>query len=52
MERGAAANERLMHVGLIDGARAGRGGGKMPSSGITSAAGFADIVVNGTFLFC
>jgi transcription initiation factor TFIIF subunit beta len=46
MERGAAANERLMRVGLMDGARAGRGGGKMLSSGITSAAGFADIAVS------
>jgi len=42
-ERGAAANERTMRVGLMDGARAGRGGGKMLSSGITSAAGFADL---------
>jgi len=46
MERGAAANERSMRVGLMDGARAGRGGGKMLSSGITSAAGFADIAVS------
>ncbi|KAF8492548.1 transcription initiation factor IIF, beta subunit-domain-containing protein [Russula emetica] len=30
-------------VGMMDGARAGLGGGKMLSSGITSAAGFADI---------
>ncbi|KAF8486450.1 transcription initiation factor IIF, beta subunit-domain-containing protein [Russula ochroleuca] len=43
MERGAAANERSMRVGLMDGARAGRGGGKMLSSGITSAGGFADL---------
>ena len=50
MERGAAANERLMRVGLMDGARAGRGGGKMLSSGITSAAGFADIAVSRAFL--
>jgi len=42
-ERGAAANERGVRVGLMDGARAGRGGGKMLSSGITSAAGFADL---------
>ncbi|KAH9957129.1 transcription initiation factor IIF, beta subunit-domain-containing protein [Russula dissimulans] len=42
-ERGAAANERAVRVGLMDGARAGRGGGKMLSSGITSAAGFADL---------
>jgi transcription initiation factor TFIIF subunit beta len=46
MERGAAANDRSMRVGLMDGARAGRGGGKMLSSGITSAAGFADIAVS------
>jgi transcription initiation factor TFIIF subunit beta len=45
MERGAAANERSMRVGLMDGARAGRGGGKMLSSGITSAGGFADLTV-------
>ena len=45
MERGAAANERSMRVGLMDGARAGRGGGKMLSSGISSAAGFADLAV-------
>src|SRR5258708_7002013 len=51
MERGAAANERSMRVGLMDGARAGRGGGKMLSSGITSAAGFADIAVSGAFLY-
>ena len=51
MERGAAANERLMRVGLMDGARAGRGGGKMLSSGITSAGGFADIAVSRAF-FC
>ena len=47
MERGAAANDKPMRVGLMDGARAGRGGGKMLSSGITSAAGFADIAVSG-----
>jgi transcription initiation factor TFIIF subunit beta len=46
MERGAAANDRSMRVGLMDGARAGRGGGKMLSSGITSASGFADIAVS------
>jgi len=45
-ERGAAANERTVRVGLMDGARAGRGGGKMLSSGITSAAGFADLTVS------
>ncbi|KAI0289747.1 transcription initiation factor IIF, beta subunit-domain-containing protein [Russula brevipes] len=42
-ERGAAANERQVRVGLMDGARAGRGGGKMLSSGIVSAPGFADV---------
>ncbi|KAH8991255.1 transcription initiation factor IIF, beta subunit-domain-containing protein [Lactarius akahatsu] len=42
--RGAAAkNEKAVRVGLMDGARAGRGGGKMLSSGISSAAGFADL---------
>jgi hypothetical protein len=45
-ERGTAANERAVRVGLVDGARAGRGGGKMLSSGITSAAGFADLAVS------
>jgi len=45
-ERGSAANERSARVGLMDGARAGRGGGKMLSSGITSAAGFADLAVS------
>ena len=45
-ERGAAANERASRVGLMDGARAGRGGGKMLSSGISSAAGFADLAVS------
>ncbi|KAH9016134.1 transcription initiation factor IIF, beta subunit-domain-containing protein [Lactarius pseudohatsudake] len=40
--RGAAAkNEKAVRVGLMDGARAGRGGGKMLSSGISSASGFA-----------
>ena len=34
MERGAAANNKPMCVGLMDGACAGRGGGKMLSSGI------------------
>jgi transcription initiation factor TFIIF subunit beta len=43
MERGAAANERAMRVGLMDGAR---GGGKMLSSGISSAGGFADLTVS------
>lgn len=55
-ERGAAANERGVRVGLMDGARAGRGGGKMLSSGITSAAGFADLAVSrgvsAPFLHC
>ena len=55
-ERGAAANERGVRVGLMDGARAGRGGGKMLSSGITSAAGFADLAVSrgvsALFLHC
>ena len=46
MEHGAIANERSMHVGLMDGACAGRGGGKMLSSGIASAGGFADIAVS------
>ncbi len=46
MERGAAAHGRAMRVGLMDGARAGRGGGKMLSSGIASSAGFADIAVS------
>jgi len=42
--RGAAAkSEKAVRVGLMDGARAGRGGGKMLSSGISSAAGFADL---------
>ena len=44
--RGAAANERAVRVGLMDGARAGRGGGKMLSSGISSAVGFADLTVS------
>ena len=46
MERGAAANDRAMRVGLMDGARAGRGGGKMLSSGVSSAAGFAELTVS------
>jgi len=46
MERGAAANNKPMRVGSMDGACAGRGGGKMLSSGITSAAGFANIAVS------
>ena len=50
MERGAAANEKPMRVKRMDGARAGRGGGKMLSSGIMSAAGFADIAVSRAFL--
>lgn len=50
MERGAAANERSMRVGLMDGARAGRGGGKMLSSGITGSPGFSDIAVSRAFL--
>jgi hypothetical protein len=45
--RGAAAkNEKAVRVGLMDGARAGRGGGKMLSSGISSASGFADLTVS------
>ena len=44
--RGAAAKgEKAVRVGLMDGARAGRGGGKMLSSGISSASGFAEITV-------
>jgi transcription initiation factor TFIIF subunit beta len=50
MERGAAANEKSMRVRMMDRARAGRGGRKMASSGIMSAAGFADIAVSRTFL--
>ena len=50
MERRSAANEKPMRVKLMDGARAGRGGGKMLSSGITSAGGFADITVGGAFV--
>ena len=50
MERGAAASERSMRVRMMDGARAGRGGGKMLSSGITSGVGFADIAVSRVFL--
>jgi transcription initiation factor TFIIF subunit beta len=51
MERAAAAaNEKSMRVQMMDGARAGRGGGKMLSSGITSGAGFADIAVRMVFL--
>ena len=42
----AAKNEKAMRVGLMDGARAGRGGGKMLSSGISSASGFAEITVS------
>ncbi|KAI0260417.1 transcription initiation factor IIF, beta subunit-domain-containing protein [Gloeopeniophorella convolvens] len=42
-ERGAAAYEKTVRVGLMDGARAGRGGGKMLSSGISSASGFAEL---------
>ena len=50
--RGAAAkNEKAVRVGLMDGARAGRGGGKMLSSGISSAAGFADLTVSVTSHF-
>ncbi|KAN0126263.1 Transcription initiation factor IIF, beta subunit domain containing protein, partial [Lactarius tabidus] len=42
--RGAAAKgDKAVRVGLMDGARAGRGGGKMLSSGISSASGFADL---------
>jgi transcription initiation factor TFIIF subunit beta len=44
--RGAAAKgDKAVRVGLMDGARAGRGGGKMLSSGISSASGFADLTV-------
>jgi transcription initiation factor TFIIF subunit beta len=50
-ERGAAANERSARVGLMDGARAGRGGGKMLSSGISTAAGFAELTVSKHQLF-
>jgi transcription initiation factor TFIIF subunit beta len=53
MERGrsgVAANEKSMRVRMMDGARAGRGGGKMLSSGIMSAAGFTDIAVSRAFL--
>jgi transcription initiation factor TFIIF subunit beta len=50
MERGAAANDKSMRVRMMDGSRAGRGGGKMLSSGIMSAAGFADIAVSRAFL--
>lgn len=46
MERAAAANEKSMRVRMMDGARAGRGGGKMLGSGIMSAPGFTDIVVS------
>ena len=42
----AAKSEKAVRVGLMDGARAGRGGGKMLSSGISSAAGFADLTVS------
>ena len=41
----AAKNEKAVRVGLMDGAKAGRGGGKMLSSGISSASGFADLTV-------
>ena len=46
MERGAAANDRAMRVGLMDEAQTRRGGGKMLSSGISAAAGFADPAVS------
>jgi transcription initiation factor TFIIF subunit beta len=42
----AAKSDKTARVGLMDGARAGRGGGKMLSSGISSAAGFADLTVS------
>jgi len=44
-ERAAAANEKSMRVRMmpLDEVRAGRGGGKMVSSGIMSATDFADI---------
>ena len=51
MERGAAATKKPMRVRLMDGARAGHGGGKMLSSGIASTSGFADIVVSGAFVY-
>ncbi len=51
MERCVVANEKSMRVRVMDGARAGLGGGKILSSGFTSAAGFADIAVRRTFLF-
>ena len=50
MERATAANEKSMRVRMMDGARAGPGGGKMLSSGTMSAVGFADIVASGEFL--
>ena len=47
--RGAIAkNEKAVRVGLMDSAKAGRGGGKMLSSGISSAAGFVDLMVRTT----
>jgi transcription initiation factor TFIIF subunit beta len=50
MERGAVANEKSMRVRMMDGARAGRGGGKMLSSCNMSAVGFANIAVSRAFL--
>jgi transcription initiation factor TFIIF subunit beta len=50
MERAAAANEKSMRVRMMDGAQAGPGGGKMLSSGVMSAAGFADIAASRPFL--
>ena len=50
MERGAATNEKSMRVRMMDGARAGPGGGKMLSSGIMAVDGFADIAVSRTYL--
>ena len=49
-ERGAAANEKLMRVRMMDGAPVGCGGGRMLSSGNLSAAGFANIAVSSLFL--
>ena len=50
LERRVAANENLMRVQMMGGARAWRGGGKMLSSGITSGAGFTDIAVGRVFM--
>ena len=50
MERATVANEKSMRVRMMDGARAGPGGGKMLSCGIMSAVGFADIAASGASL--